>query len=81
MVEIFVMDFPEFAPIVQDARRQGYQVEGPTEGLWSISAPSKLRFNRKEAGLSAALWNTVLGPGVVGCVTKFDRFEFAVSEV
>lgn len=80
MVEIFVLDFPEFAPLVEDAKSQGYKVEGPVEGIWSISATSELHFNRKEAGLSAALWNTVLGPGVNGRVTKFDRYEFTVAE-
>lgn len=80
MVEIFVMDFPEFLPLVRDAERQGYAVAGPDAGLWSISAAEQLHFNRKESGLSAALWNTVLGPGVIGRVTQFDRHEFTICE-
>ena len=80
MTHIYVLDMEEFHPFVQYARDEGYKVTQPVPGYWKIAGEGDLRFRRKEAGLNAALWNTVLGAGISGDITHFDKYEMVIGQ-
>lgn len=73
-VRIFVPDIPEFAPLLEGARKAGgCRVESPVAGYWSITADNELRFERRALGLGPALWNSALTGGFTGRIAEYGR--------
>ncbi len=73
MVSIFVPNIPEFSRLLHAAQHaEGCEVNGPTEGYWTIVASDQLRFVRKELGLGPALWNSALSGGFVGRISEYS---------
>lgn len=80
LAAIFVLDVPEFQPLVAACRRnERCSVEGPVEGYWRVSSPEPIVFERKALGLIPALWNAALTGGFEGNVKVFDRNVLEVT--
>lgn len=72
MPTIYVIDLPEFRPIVDAARQCEYSVSGPEAGYWTIYDTHEIRFERKKLNFGPALWNTALAGGIRGTLVAFD---------
>lgn len=74
MPAIFVLDVPEFRPIVDHAREaQGYRVSGPRNGYYKVEANGSLTLRRKSLGFKPAVWHGALTGGLVGRIRQFDN--------
>ncbi|MES2361739.1 MAG: hypothetical protein V4646_08040 [Pseudomonadota bacterium] len=81
MPAIFVLNVPEFLPLVEHARGvPGCKVDGPRLGYWRISASPVLTFRRKALGFKPAVWHGALTGGLVGRITHFDNDELSIEE-
>ena len=81
MPSIFVLNVPEFLPLVEHARAQsGYRVDGPRLGYWQVSGNPVLSFRRKELGFKPAVWHGALTGGLVGVITHFDNDTLTIAE-
>jgi hypothetical protein len=80
MPTIFVLDVPEFEPLVAQARSQsGVTVtEGPS-GYWRIASDTELVFGRKALGFKPAVWYGALTGGLVGRVAEFGRDTLRIT--
>jgi hypothetical protein len=79
-IALFVLDAPEFQPLVDAARANpDYGLEHLSNGYWKITAQDALVFERKKLGFVPALWNAALTGGFVGQVTEFDRYRLQIS--
>jgi catechol 2,3-dioxygenase-like lactoylglutathione lyase family enzyme len=80
VASIFVLDVPEFEPLVAACREApGCTVEGPLDGYWHVSSPEPITFERKPLGLVPALWNAALTGGFDGEVRVFDRLRLEIA--
>ncbi|WP_454743947.1 VOC family protein [Cupriavidus necator] len=76
---LYVLDVPEFAPLVEAARKDGRcHVEGTTKGYWCIRSSESIVFERKALGFVPALWNASLTGGFGGDVKLFDRYRLEI---
>lgn len=74
MVRIFVPDIPEFAPLLDGARKvETCRVIEPSHGYWRIEADKQITFGRKALGLGPALWNSALTGGFRGRIVEYGR--------
>ena len=74
MPAIFVLDVPEFRPIVDFARKaEGFRVTGPKKGYFKVEADRTLTLNRKTLGFKPAVWHGSLTGGLVGRIERFDN--------
>jgi hypothetical protein len=81
MPTIFVLDVPEFQPLVDHARGlSGCSVQGPRLGYWRVARAGALEFQRKALGLKPAVWHGALTGGMVGRITHFDNDRLVVEE-
>ena len=55
MVKVYILDVPEFQPIIEGARRVGIEVGGPAKGYYVISREGEVVFSRKALGLKPAV--------------------------
>ena len=82
MPAIFVLNVPEFLPLVDHARKQAEcKVDGPRLGYFRITGSSTLNFKRKELGFKPAVWHGALTGGLVGRITHFDNDTLSITEV
>ena len=79
VAEIYVLDLPEFSPVVEGARAAGCEIITPKKGYWTIKGNPDIHLRRKELGLTAALWNTALAGGIHGRLQQFDATELKLS--
>ncbi|WP_454740198.1 VOC family protein [Cupriavidus necator] len=76
---LYVLDVPEFAPLVEAARKDGRcHVEGTKKGYWCIRSSESIVFERKALGFVPALWNASLTGGFGGDVKLFDRYRLEI---
>ena len=81
MPSVFVLDVPEFLPLVEHARGlPACKVEGPKLGYWRLTAQPVLQFRRKELGFKPAVWHGALTGGLVGRITHFDNDLLTIEE-
>lgn len=74
MPAIFVLDVPEFSPLVEQARRRSnYTVAGPKCGYYRIEAPGVMEFERRSLGFKPAVWHGALTGGLIGRIECFDN--------
>ena len=74
MPAIFVLDVPEFRPLVEQARqRPSYTVAGPKYGYYRIEAPGVIEFERRSLGFKPAVWHGALTGGLIGRIDCFDN--------
>jgi hypothetical protein len=81
MPAIFVLDVPEFLPLVEHARQlQGLRVSGPRLGYFRVDGRREIRLDRKALGFKPAVWHGALTGGLIGQVQHFDNDELVIAE-
>ena len=81
MPAIFVLDVPEFLPLVERARADtGFTVKGPTRGYYRLEAHPTITFRRTELGFKPAIWHGALTGGLMGTVTRFDNDMLVIAD-
>jgi hypothetical protein len=79
MVVLYVLDVPEFVPIVAAARQKpDCVVTRSGKGYWRIEAPTEIVLNRREMGLKPAVWYGIFTGGLNGEIAAFGRDEVRV---
>jgi hypothetical protein len=74
MVRIYVLDVPEFASIVEVARRTpAYRVTEAKRGYFTIESDGELQFSRKELDFRPAVWYGAFTGGIEGRIVEFGR--------
>jgi len=74
MPSVFVLDVPEFMPLVEHAKGMDeWRVDGPLSGYWRIQHPNRLSFERKALGFKPAVWHGALTGGLQGRITQYDN--------
>ncbi len=77
---LFVLDVPEFAALVQDARaRSDYAVTAVEDGYLRIDGGPTLQFNRKALGFKPAVWYGAATGGLSGRIARFDMDELVIE--
>lgn len=79
VASVYVLDVPEFAPLLEDARARGYAVCRAAAGYARIDGTPGLRFRRKELGFKPALWYGALTGGLAGRIAAFDMDTLAID--
>lgn len=81
MISVFVLNVPEFLPLVEHSRgRGGITITGPSLGYYRLQAAGEIKFVRKELGFKPAVWHGALTGGLVGKVTHFDNDVLTIVE-
>lgn len=77
MPTLFILDVPEFAPIVRAAKDLRYDVTHKG-GYVAIDAPGDLVIERAKSGLTDAIWYGVLTGGYTGRIAAFDAAQLRI---
>lgn len=73
-IKVFVPAVPEFAPLVEAAkRRPSCKLSAPLAEYLVIESSEPLEFGRKELGLKPAVWHGLFTGGLKGRIEIFDR--------
>ena len=81
MPTIFVLDVPEFRPMVDYARdAEGFSVSGPKKGYYVLEADRTLTLHRKTLGFKPAVWHGALTGGLIGRIERFDNDTLALVD-
>ncbi|MEJ8859910.1 hypothetical protein WKW79_35545 [Variovorax robiniae] len=79
MPAIFVLDVPEFLPLVEHARTiDSLKVSGPKLGYFRLDGATHIRLNRKALGFKPAVWHGALTGGLIGHVEHFDNDNLVI---
>ena len=79
MATIFVVDVPEFQPLVQAAlKKPNCTVSEVRKGYIRIETTGEVTFNRREMQLKPALWYGIFTGGLNGEIKQFGRDEVTV---
>ncbi len=80
MPSLYVLDVPEFRPLVDAARRgEGFDVVGPAAGYYRLSTQGQLRLYRADTGLPEALWFGAFTAGYDGQELVIDKEQFWIG--
>lgn len=80
MPSLYVLDVPEFAPLVTAARRNDeLEITGPKAGYFRITAKGQLRIRRAETGLAEALWFGAFTAGYDGEELVINSEQFWIG--
>jgi len=78
MPSLFVLDVPEFAPLIAGAA-SGHQVRR-RGGYATIEAPEKVVVERARSGLGDALWFGALTGGYEGRIVEFSADRLVIGK-
>ena len=79
MAVIYVLDVPEFAPVLDAARKNpNCRVSPVRKGYYQIETTGEVTFNRKAMQLKPALWYGIFTGGLNGEIKHFGRDEVTV---
>lgn len=79
MIEVYVLDVPEFLPLVETSRGSDeITISGPVKGYWKIQAPTEIRFDRKAMKMKPAVWYGIFTGGLNGEIAEWGRDEVRV---
>jgi len=79
MIEVHVIDVPEFRPLIDRQRGQkDVTISGPLKAYWTIAAPTELRFDRKAMRMKPAVWYGVFTGGFTGEIADWGRDQVRV---
>jgi hypothetical protein len=79
MAVIYVVDVPEFVPVVEAAQRNpACTVEAVKKGYYKITTAGEVTFNRKEMKMKPAIWYGLFTGGLNGEIKSFGRDEVTV---
>ncbi|KFC64822.1 hypothetical protein FG93_05112 [Bosea sp. LC85] len=74
MVVLYVLDVPEFLPIVEACRKFGHcRIAKSDEGYYRIQASGEITLNRKAMQLKPAIWYGLFTGGMNGEIAEFGR--------
>lgn len=74
MITIYVVDVPEFQPLVDEARkRPECRVKQLDSTYVTIECDQPLEFSRRLLGLKPAVWYGLFTGGLDGVIERFDR--------
>lgn len=80
MPNLYVLDVPEFKPLVDAASRgESLEVVGPVAGYYRVSTEGQLRITRADTGLPEALWFGAFTAGYDGRELVIDRDQFWIG--
>lgn len=80
MPSLYVLDVPEFKPLVDVALRNGeLEVIGPAAGYFRVSTEGQLRIKRADTGLPEALWFGAFTAGYDGKELVIDKDQFWIG--
>jgi hypothetical protein len=80
MPSLYVLDVPEFAPLVEAARQNGgFDIAGPKAGYFRIATEGQLRIHRADTGLPEALWFGAFTAGYDGEELVIDSEQFWIG--
>lgn len=79
MASLFVLDVPEFAPLIDAAGRGGVQVVRKAS-FARLSTPGRLVVDRAATGLGLAIWYGALTGGYQGDIERFDGDQIVISD-
>jgi hypothetical protein len=76
MVVIYVLDVPEFHPVVETCRdKPDCTITRPEKGYWRVSAPSEIVLSRRAMQMKPAVWYGLFTGGLNGEIAEFGRDE------
>jgi hypothetical protein len=79
MVVLYVLDVPEYRPIVDAARAQGNcDISKSHTGYYRIKSPNEIVLNRQEMKMKPAVWYGLFTGGLNGEIAEFSRDEVRV---
>jgi hypothetical protein len=79
MPRLFVLDVPEFQPVLAAARRRpDLTVEGPKAGYFCIAAAREIALTREETALPEALWFGAVTGGYDGGALELDAAQLRI---
>lgn len=74
MPRLYVVDVPEFRPVVEAAQKQpDYTVTAARKGYWMIESAGPMTFNRKQMQMKPALWYGMFTGGLDGEIAEWGR--------
>jgi hypothetical protein len=80
MPSLYVLDVPEFTPLVEAARKKGgFDITGPKAGYFRIATEGQLRIYRADTGLPEALWFGAFTAGYDGEQLIIDTEQFWIG--
>ena len=80
MSGFYVLDVPEFAPVVAAARTlERCRVYAPRAGYIYIEFDGEIEIARAATGLSAAVWFGCLTGGLDGKIVRFDASHIRLA--
>lgn len=82
MSGFYVLDVPEFAPLVDAARKDPRcRVHDVKAGYCYVEFADRISIERRDTGLEAAVWFGCLTAGLDGRITEFtaDRLTLAAT--
>ncbi len=79
MVVLYVLDVPEFLPIVENTRKMPEcTISRSDKGYYTIVSPTEIRLNRKALNMKPAVWYGLFTGGMNGEIAEFGREEVRV---
>lgn len=79
MIRVYVLDVPEFRPMVETSRNiEDVRIHGPEKGYWTIEASTQIVFNRKAMQMKPAVWYGIFTGGLDGEILDWGREEVRV---
>ena len=79
MVVLYVLDVPEFLPIVESARQKpDCRITKSGKGYWKVVSPTEIVLNRKAMQMKPAVWYGLFTGGMNGEIAEFGRDEVRV---
>ncbi|GAA3289201.1 hypothetical protein [Streptomyces cinereospinus] len=70
-VSVYVLDVPEFEPVVHTARTAGMGVHQMGDYLELTTEDHEVVLHREETGMRPALWHAMLTGGLTGRIISF----------
>ena len=80
MASLFVLDVPEFAPLIASSDGAGIAVTRKA-GFAALSAPGRLMIEREATGLGLAIWYGALTGGYQGEIETFDGDRLVIVDL
>jgi len=79
MVVLYVLDVPEFRPIVETVEAgQTCVITRSPEGYYRIESPTEIILNRRQMKMKPAVWYGLFTGGMNGEIAEFNRDEVRV---
>lgn len=79
MVVLYVLNVPEFLPVVEAARAMpGCRVTKSEKGYYRVESPTEIILDRREMRMKPAVWYGLFTGGLNGEIAAFGREKVRV---